>query len=52
MVFEFLASEEMTKIKDSNYDAGVQVFTYTVVTEHLDWDLSFLGSKLSALVNE
>ena len=48
--------EEMTKIKGSSYDAGfdadVRDFTYTVATEHLDWDLSFLGSKLSAMVDE
>ena len=25
---------------------------YTVATEHLDWDLSFLSKKLSALVDE
>ena len=46
-----MASEEMTKIKGSNYDVGVRDFTYTVATERLNWDLSFLGSKLSAMVD-
>ena len=56
VVSEFLASEEMIKLKDSSYDACFDVslrdFTYTVVTEHLDWDLSFLSKKLSALVDK
>ena len=56
VVSEFLASEEMTKVKDSNYDPGfdmgMRAFTCTVATKHLNWDLSFLGSKLSALVDE
>ena len=55
-ISKVLASEKMTKVKDSNYDtsfnAGVQAFTYTVATEHLDLDLSFLGPKLSTLMDE
>ena len=53
VIFEFLALEDMIKVKDSSYvtsfDADVRALTYT---EHLDWDLSFLGTKLSALVDE
>ena len=40
----------MTKIKGSSYDEGVRDFTYTMVTKQLDWDLAFLGAKLSAMV--
>ena len=46
----------MTKLKDSSYDAGfdagVRAFMYTVATKHLNWNLSFFGEKLSALVDE
>ena len=46
----------MTKIKGSSYDVGFDAdvwdFMYTVATEHLDWDLSFLGLKLSAMVDK
>ena len=53
VVYKFLALEQMTKLKDSSYnagfDVGVQAFTYIVMTEHLDWDLSFRGEQLSAL---
>ena len=56
VVSNVLASEEMTKLKDSSYDASfdasVRAFTYTMVMEHLDWGLSFLSEKLSALVDE
>ena len=45
----------MTKIKGSGYDAGfdvgVQNFTYTVVIEHLNWDLAFLNLKLSVIID-
>ena len=49
-VSEFLALEEITKIKGSNYNEGVHDFTHTVPTERPDWDLSFLGAQLSAMV--
>ena len=49
-VSEFLAFEEMTKSKGSSYDVGVRDFMYTVATKQLNWDLSFLGTKLSAMV--
>ena len=51
-VSKFLAYEEMTQIKGSSYDKGVQDFTYTMVTKQLDWDLSFLSAKLSSMVAE
>ena len=51
---EFQASEEMAAIKksihDARFEAGVPAFTYTVATEHHDWDLAFLGEELSAQV--
>ena len=54
MVSEFQASEEMVATKKSIHDVGfdacVQVFTYTVATEHLDWDLAFLDAELNAQV--
>ena len=50
VVFEFQALEEMAvtkkSIHDEGFEAGVQAFTYTVVMEHLDWDLAFLGEEL------
>ena len=51
-VSKFLASEEMTKIKGSSYDEGMRDFTYTVATKQLNWDLSFLCTKLSAIMAE
>ena len=51
-VSEFQASEEMATTKKSIRDVGVnvgaQAFTYTMATEHLDWDLAFLGAELNA----
>ena len=52
VVSELQASNEMTRIKGSSYDEGVLDFLYTVVTKRLDWDLSFLGAEMSALVAE
>ena len=49
-VSKFLASEEMTKIKGSSYVERVRDFMYIVATERLDWDLSFLSTKLRAMV--
>ena len=46
VVSEFQASEEMAgtkkSIRDEGFEAGVWAFTYTVATEHLDWDLPSL----------
>ena len=43
----------MTKksICDEGFEAGVRAFTYTMVTEHLDWDLAFLGEELNAQIS-
>ena len=42
VVSKFQASNEMSQVRDSNYDQGVRDFLYTMVTSWLDWDLSFL----------
>ena len=45
------ASEEMVATKksihDEGFEVGVRAFIYTMASEHLDWDLAFMGEELN-----
>ena len=49
-VSEYQSSEEMVALRkslhDEGYEEAAEAFAYTVVTTHLDWDLTFLGEHL------
>ena len=51
-VSEYQSSAEMAALKqtihDEAYEEVVESFVYTTVTQHLDWDLAYLGDHLAA----
>ena len=49
---EYQSSTEFEQVYGEQYDEGVQAFMYNFWGEHLEWDLSFLGEVVRAMVAE